>query len=212
MTVTVSVTVTQVDQDGTVGPVDGELAAALAGPVEQLSVMLSWTAQDAGRADHGEREKLLAESGRELQRRLLEATFAIDCAREERVSHVTSAAGIRHGTVEKGHGRGVASIFGPVRATRLAYRNRREPSLYPADARWMLPEDPYSLGMRALAVFHLATGGYGQAQEIIKARTGVTIGRAQLTGLAADLAGLTGDFYARRALDAPILPNPPDMN
>lgn len=206
VSVTVSVTVTQVREDGTMGPVDPELAAALAGPVEQLSTMLDWTTQDASRIDHGEREKVLQDSGRELQRRLLEATFAIDCAREERISQVTSAAGIRHGSVEKGHGRGVASVFGPVRAERLAYRNWREPNLYPADARWILPEDPYSLGMRALVAFHLATSGYGQTQEIIRARTGVTIGRAQLTGLAADLASLTSEFYARRAVDTPDSP------
>jgi hypothetical protein len=53
----------------------------------------------------------------------------------------------------------VVSIFGPVRAERLAYRNRREANLYPADARWILPDDPYSLGMRALAACHLAAGG-----------------------------------------------------
>jgi hypothetical protein len=200
--VSVTVTVTQADEDGSQHPVDGELAAALAGPAEQFSTMLTWAAGQAAGLDHGQREQVLGTEGRELQRRLLQATFAIDCAREERVSQVTSAAGIRHGSVEKGHDRGVASVFGPVRAERLAYRNRREPNLYPADARWMLPDDPYSLGMRALVAFHLATGGYGQAQEIIQARTGVTIGRAQLTGLAADLAALTGDFYARRALDA----------
>ena len=139
---------------------------------------------------------MIGEEGRELQRRLLQATFDIDSAREERAAGVTSAAGIRHGTVEEGHGRGVTSVFGPVRVTRMAYRNRREPNLYPADARWILPEDPYSLGMRALAAFHLAAGGFGQAQEVIEARTGVTVGRAQLTGLAEDLAAWTDDFYA----------------
>ena len=203
MAISVTVTVTQVDEDGSRRPADGELAAALAGTADQFSTMLTWAVQDAAGADHGQREKTIEESGRELKRRLLEATFTIDCAREERVGHVTSAAGIRHGTVEKGHDRGVVSVFGPVRAARLAYKNRREPNLYPADARWMLPDDVYSLGMRALVAFHLATGGYGQAQEVIEARTGVTVGRSQLTGLAADLASLTGDFYARRALDAP---------
>ena len=93
-------------------------------------------------------------------------------------------------------------MFGPVRVTRMAYRNRREPNLYPADARWILPDDPYSLGIRALAAFHLAGGGFGQAQEVIEARTGVTAGRAQLTGLAEDLAAWTGDFYEQRARDA----------
>ena len=206
MTVSVSVTVTQVNPDGSVSPVDGELAVALAGPVEQFSGMLTWVAGQAGGVDHGERESQLEQSGRELQRRLLQSSFTIDTAREERVEQVTSAAGVRHGTVEKGRGRGVASIFGPVRAERLAYRNWREPNLHPADARWMLPDDVYSLGMRGLVAFHLATGGYGQTQEIIKARTGVTIGRAQLTALAGDLAALTGDFYARRALDTPDAP------
>jgi hypothetical protein len=202
VTLCVSVVVTQVNPDGSQSPVDGELAAALAGPAEQFSSMIAWAAGQARGVDHGDRETVIGESGRELQRRLLEATFTIDCAREQRIAQVDSAAGIRHGSVEKGHDRGVASVFGPVRVSRLAYRNRREPNLYPADARWVLPDDPYSLGMRTLAAYHLATGGYGQAQQIIKARTGVTIGRAQLTGLAADLAAWTDDFYEHRARNA----------
>src|SRR6266851_1237346 len=157
----------QVRGDGSEAPVDGELAAALAGPAEQFAGLLTWAAGESGFLDHGEREEVIGQEGRELQRRLLEATFTLDSAREERITQVTSAAGIRHGTVETGHGRGLASVFGPVRVTRLAYRNRREPNLYPADARQILPDDPYSMGMRALTAFHLAAGGYGQAQEVI---------------------------------------------
>jgi len=202
MTVQVSVMVTQVREDGTEGPLEEELAAALAGPVEQFSSMLTWTARQTASLDHGEREKAIAESGRELQRQLLESTFTIDSAREERTAPLTSAAGIRHGTVENGCGRGVVSIFGPVRAARMAYRNTREANLYPADARWILPEDPYSMGMRALVACHLAEGGYGQAQDVIAARTGVTVGRAQLAGLARDLAGWVDEFYDQRAFAA----------
>jgi hypothetical protein len=209
--VRVSVTVTQVNDDGTESPVDGELAVALAGPAGRFSAMAAWAADDAAGLDHAEREKALAESGRDLQRQLLEATFAIDSAREERITQVTSAAGIRHGSVEKGHDRGVASIFGPVRAVRLAYRNRREPNLYPADARWGLADDPYSMGMRALVAFHLAGGGYGQAQDVIMARTGVTIGRAQLAGLASDLAAWAEDFYEQRSRDASDAPPAGDV-
>jgi hypothetical protein len=202
VTVRFSVTVRQVREDGSEAPLDGELAAALAGPAEQFAGLAAWAADEAGYLDHGEREKVIGQEGRELQRRLLQATFDVDSAREERTDGVTSAAGIRHGTVEEDHGRGVTSVFGPVRVTRKAYRNRREPNLYPADARWILPGDPYSLGMRALAAFHLAAGGFGQAQEVIEARTGVTVGRAQLTGLAEDLAAWTDDFYEERARDA----------
>jgi hypothetical protein len=202
MELAVSVTVTRIGEDGSQCPLGGELAAALAGPAEQFSQMLTWAAQDAGAADHGDREAMIAGSGRELQRQLMEATFTIDAGCEERIEQVTSAAGIRHGTVEKGHDRGVISIFGQVRATRLAYRNRREPNLYPADAQWMLPDDPYSLGMRALIAYHLAEGGYGQAREVIEARTGAKIGPAQLAGIAADLAAWTDDFYEQRAAGA----------
>jgi len=200
--VCMSVVVTQVNPDGSQSPVDAEVAAALAGPIEQFSSMISWTAGQAAGLDHGERETTIEQSGRDLQRRLLEATFTIDSAREQRITHVDSAAGIRHGTVESGHDRGVNSVFGPLRVSRLAYRNRREANLYPADARWVLPDDPYTLGMRTLVAFHVATGGYGQAQQIIAARTGVTIGRAQLTGLATDLAAWTDDFYQLRARNA----------
>ncbi|MGH7735708.1 MAG: hypothetical protein ACREOE_18930, partial [Gemmatimonadales bacterium] len=154
MAVRFSVTVRRVREDGSEVPVDGELAAALAGPAGQFAGLLAWAADEAGYLDHGEREEVIGEEGRELQRRLLQATFDLDAAREERAEGVTSAAWVRHGTVEEGHGRGVASVFGPVRVTRKAYRNRREPNLYPADARQVLPEDPYSLGMRSLAAFH----------------------------------------------------------
>ena len=202
MTVRFSVTIRQVRDDGSEAPLEQELAAALAAPAEQFAGLAAWAAGEAGYLDHGEREKVIGEEGRELQRRLLQATFDIDSAREERAEGVTSAAGIRHGIVEDGHGRGVTSVFGPVRVTRKAYRNRREPNLYPADARQVLPGDPYSLGMRALAAFHLAAGGFGQAQEVIEARTGVTVGRAQLAGLAEDLAAWTDDFYEQRSRDA----------
>jgi hypothetical protein len=202
VTVRLSVTVRQAGEDGTEAPLAGHGAVALAAATEQVAGLLSWTAGEAGFLDHGEREKVLGEEGRELQRRLLQATFDLDSAREPRIGQVTSAAGIPHGSVEAGHGRGLASVFGPVRVTRLAYRNRREPNLYPADARQVLPDDPYSLGMRALTAYHLAGGGYGQAQEIIEARTGVRIGRAQLAGLAGDLAAWTGDFYEERSRDA----------
>ena len=153
MTATISVTVRQVREDGTEGPLEEELAAALAGPAEQFTSMLSWTAQQAAALDHGDRENVIADSGRELQRQLLESTFTIDCAQEVRIEQVTSAAGIRHGTVEKGHDRGVTGV-----------------------QTCALPI--YTLGMRSLTAYHLAAGGYGQAQDVIEARTGVKIGQA----------------------------------
>ena len=120
MTVRFSVTVRQVLEDGTEGPVEEELAAALAGTAEQFAGLAAWAADEARFCDLGEREEVIGTEGRELQRRLLEATLAVDAAREERAARVTSAAGIGHGSVKAGHERGVTSVFGPVRVSRMA--------------------------------------------------------------------------------------------
>ena len=62
-------TVRQVLEDGSEAPLEGELAAALAGPAEQFAGLAPWAADEARFCDHGEREKLIGEEGRELQRR-----------------------------------------------------------------------------------------------------------------------------------------------
>jgi hypothetical protein len=202
VTVKFTVTVRQVREDGSEVPLDAELATALAAPVRQFAGLAAWTADEARYPGHGDREKLIAEEGRNLNQDFLQATFELDAAREERAAGVTSAAGIRHGTAEKNCKRGLASIFGPVTVTRIAYRNWQEPALHPLDARQGLPDDPYSLGMRALAAHHLARTGFGQAQAEIENLTGVKIGLAQPGGIAGDLARWTDDFYEERARDA----------
>ena len=83
MTVRFSVTVRQVREDDE-APLDGELAAALAAPAEQFAGLAAWAAEESRYLDHGEREKAIGQEGRELQRRLLQATFDLDSAREER--------------------------------------------------------------------------------------------------------------------------------
>ena len=202
MAARLTVTVRQVLEDGSESALDGELAAALEESAEQFAGLLTWAAEESGFLDHGEREEAIMREGRELERRLLQATFRLDAALEERAARVTSAAGVRHRTVEAGQKRGLASVFGPVKVTRMAYRHGHEENLYPADARSVMPGDPYSMGMRALAARHLAASGYGQAQEIIRDRTGVRIGHAQLAGIAKGLAAWTGDFYEERSRDA----------
>ena len=43
---------------------------------------------------------------------------------------VKDADGVRHGAVETGHTRPLATIFGSVSVTRLAYRRRGHANLY----------------------------------------------------------------------------------
>jgi hypothetical protein len=80
--VSVSVTVVRVNEDGGTVPLDPETAALLAGPVEQFSSLIGWAVSDAAQVDHGDREKVIEKDGRRLQQTLLEATFALDTARE----------------------------------------------------------------------------------------------------------------------------------
>lgn len=116
MTARFSVTIRQVREDGSEAPVDGEPAAALAGPAEQFAGLLAWTAQEARLLGHGEREEVVGAEGRELQRRLLEATFALDSAREERsAAAVVSAAASRAGTCW--------ARWPPANATRRCWRS-----------------------------------------------------------------------------------------
>ena len=64
MAVRFSVTVRQVREDGSEAPVDGGLAAALAGPAGQFAGLLAWAAGESGFLDHGEREAVIGEEGR----------------------------------------------------------------------------------------------------------------------------------------------------
>src|SRR5260370_26164181 len=128
------VTVRRVLEDGSEAAADGELAAALADSAEQFAGLLTWAAQESGFLDHGEREEAISREGRELERRLPQATFLLDAAREGRAPHVTRAAGVRHPTVEAGQGRGLARALGPARGAPMARPRGHEQNLCPAHA------------------------------------------------------------------------------
>ena len=85
VTVRFSVTVRQVREDGSEAPAGrgaGGGAGGLGGAVRRAGGLGG--GRGRGTCDHGEREKVIGQEGRELQRRLLQATFDIDSAREER--------------------------------------------------------------------------------------------------------------------------------
>ena len=115
MTARFTVTVRQVLDDGSEAPLEGEVAAALAAPAEQFAGLAAWAADEARYLDHGEREKVIGDEGRELQRLVLQAAFDIDAAREERAAGVTSAAGIAPGRWSRRFG-AVSGMLGGKRS------------------------------------------------------------------------------------------------
>ena len=153
----------------------------------------------ADRLEHGELEDRLRAEGRELLRTLFEDRLELRARRETRLDEVIDGAGVAHRAVEGGHGRQLATIFGQVSVSRLAYRRRGEENLYPADAQLNLPDQQASHGVRRLAAIESSRGSFDEATEQVRERTGLTLGKRQVEQLAVRAAVDFEQFYASRA-------------
>ena len=119
-------------------------------------------------------------------------------AREERRSGVTGRDGIARTRAESGHGRPLATVFGQVRVTRIAYRAPGAPNVHPLDAALNLPEEKQSHGLRKLAAAGSARGSFDDAAAAITRATGVKTGKRQVEQLARHAAIDVDAFYASR--------------
>ena len=119
-------------------------------------------------------------------------------AREERRSGVTGRDGIARTRAESGHGRPLATVFGQVRVTRIAYRAPGAPNVHPLDAALNLPEEKQSHGLRKLAAAGSARGSFDDAAAAITRVTGVKTGKRQVEQLARHAAIDVDAFYASR--------------
>ncbi len=153
---------------------------------------------------HAQLEDLLHNGeGRELLRTLLQDRLDLQAAREQR-QQVMDGEGAPRTRAEHGHQRGLATVFGQVTATRMAYRAPRAPNLYPADATLSLPAGKHSHGLRRLTALESARGSFDHAGDAIERATGVRIGKRQVEALAQAAAVDIEAFYtARRPAPAP---------
>lgn len=149
---------------------------------------------EAGSLSHGELEHVLDRRGRELLRRLLQDHLDLRAQREERVE-VVDVDGVTHGSVEAGHTRQLATVFGAVTVERLAYRHRRSPNLHPADGALNLPNERHSHGLRRVAVIESTRGSFEDAADAIERATGVVVGKRQVEELTAKAAIDVDEFY-----------------
>ncbi|HEX9515019.1 MAG TPA: ISKra4 family transposase, partial [Streptosporangiaceae bacterium] len=126
---------------------------------DRFGAVVSWLdGEEAGRLTHGELEAQLGTAGRDLIRQLLQDHLDLRAAREERRTGVTGAGQVTRSRAESGHQRPLATVFGQVRVTRMAYRAPGAANLYPADAALNLPAGKYSHGLRRLAAAQAARG------------------------------------------------------
>lgn len=144
---------------------------------------------------HAQLEEFLHNGeGRELLRTLYQDRLDLQAAREQR-QQVTDAEGVQRTRVERGHQRGLATLFGQVTVTRMAYRAPGVANLYPADAALSLPAGKHSHGLRRLAGVESARGSFDHARDAIERATGVRVGKRQVEALAQNAAVDIEAFY-----------------
>ncbi len=147
---------------------------------------------------HADLEDQLQERGRELLRRMHQDHLDLLAAREERRDGVRGPDGIARTRAEKGHGRPLATVFGQVRVTRVAYRALGTANVHPLDAALNLPAEKQSHGLRKLAAIESARGSFDDAAAAITRAAGVKTGKRQVEQLAARAAIDVDAFYASR--------------
>jgi hypothetical protein len=138
----------------------------------------------AAELDHGELEERLQTKGRELLRLLYQDHLDLRAARERRLDEVVDAFGVDRPAAEAGHARALATVFGEVSVTRLAYRRRGHANLHPADAGLNLPRERHSHGLRRLAAAEASRGSFDEATGALRGATGAELGKRQVEQLA----------------------------
>ena len=114
---------------------------------------------------------------------------------EWKLAGVADAAGVPRTRAERGHARTMVSQFGPVVIRRMAYRAPGQPNLYPRDAVLNLPPRRYSWPLQRTVVEYVLAGAYEQAQRLVAAATGITIGKQQLEQITIEAAADAPGFY-----------------
>ena len=142
--------------------------------------------------------------GRELVRRLLQGHLDLLAVRETRRHDVTGPDGVARTRAERGHARPLATRFGQVTVSRIAYRAPGAPNLHPLDAALNLPQEKHSHGLRKLTAIEAVRGSHEDAAAAITRATGMKIGKRQAEELvlraARDVDGFRED---RRPAPAP---------
>jgi hypothetical protein len=166
------------------------------GRLEEIVGWLGGT--DAAVLEHGELEVQLQTVGRELLCCLFQDHLDLRAGREQRLDGVADGDGVKRRAVERDHRRPLASVFGEVTVSRLAYRQRGEENLYIADGALNLPVERASHGVRRMVAVEAAAGSFEHATGQARERTGLTLGKRQVEELAVRAASDFDGFYAER--------------
>jgi hypothetical protein len=118
-------------------------------------------------------------------------------AAEPGLGQVAGPDGVVRRRAERGHSRLLASVFGTVVVSRIAYRAAGAANVHPLDERLGLPAGKHSHGLAKMAAA-AAAGSLAAACAQVRARTGCPLGTRQAQQLARAAACDFDDFYAGR--------------
>jgi hypothetical protein len=143
-------------------------------------------------------EKGLAARVREVTRLLLQDHLSALAAAEPRLARVTGPDGVVRTRSEAGHERTVASVFGPVVVSRIAYRAPGAAAVHPLDAELGLPRGRHSHGLAEMTASEAVRVALEQVCVQVRIRTGCKLGTRQAQQLVRQGACDFGSFYASR--------------
>jgi hypothetical protein len=178
---------------------EGTLAAFTAARGLFESLVGDLADRSADRLTHGELEAMIGRRGREVMRELLQGHMDLRSIREPQLKQITDVSGVAHRRIERGHERLLATVFGTVTVTRIAYRALNASNLHPLDAALNLPAERASHGLRRLAALEAVRGSFDDAQTAIARASGTRIGKRQIEQLTVRAAVDVERFY--RAAD-----------
>jgi hypothetical protein len=122
--------------------------------------------------------------------------------REPRQAQVTGSDRVARRRIEAGHERALATVFGAVTVTRIAYRALRASNLHPMDASLNLPLERASFGLRRLAAIEAVRGSFDDAEAAIERVTGTVVGKRRIEQLT-ERAAVDIEAYFRHREPAP---------
>lgn len=167
---------------------------------ELFGRLVDWLAgAQAGELTHAQVEDRIHTESVPVLRQLMQDHLDLQASREQRVSEVIDADGQVRAWAQLDRHRGLATRFGAVTVTRIAYRSRGHTDLHPADAVRNLPVEKHSHGLRKLAALEAARGSFTDAATAIERATTVRVGKRQVEALACAAASDVDAFYTAHA-------------
>ena len=162
----------------------------------RFDTIVDWlSSPDATVMTHAQMEERLHTDCLELMTKLLQDSLDLRAGREQRLCEVYDSDGAARATAEPGRARTLATIFGDVHVSRIAYRRRGLGDLHPADAGLNLPVEQHSHGLRRMAAIEATRGSFDDASAAITRNTGVKVGKRQVKELTERAAADIDAFY-----------------